>query len=235
MSTMTADHPDDRSLLAAEYVLRLLQPSEERAFEQRLLTERPLLAEVAEWTTRLSGLDDEVAGASPRRRVKTALEARLFGAKKSTSIASRIWLWQGLSAASIAMVGLLAFEVVKTPQASLTDVQRGPLYVSEVAATDLSLRLLAVYDAGARELSITRTAGSAADGRALELWAIAEGSAPVSLGVLPDAPKAGITVPEDMHAQITGLTLAISDEPMGGSTTGAPTGAVLATGQVTDL
>ncbi len=235
MSTVTADHPDDRSLLAAEYVLRLLLPSEERAFERRLLTERPLLAEVAEWTTRFSGLDAEVADAAPRRRVKAALEARLFGAEKSTSFASRIWLWQGLSAASIAMVGLLAFQVMQTPQANLPSAERGPLYVSEVAAADESLRVLAVYDAGAGQLSITRTAGAAAEGRALELWAIAEGSAPVSLGVLPDKAKAGITIPAAMQAQIAGLTLAISDEPLGGSTTGAPTGAVLAMGQVTDL
>ncbi|WP_171054542.1 anti-sigma factor [Roseovarius arcticus] len=235
MSTKTADHPDDRSLLAAEYVLRLLLPSEERAFERRLLTERPLLAEVAEWTTRFSGMDAEVADAAPRRRVKAALQARLFGAEKSTSLASRIWLWKGLSAASIAMVGLLAFQVIQTPQPSLPSIQRGPLYVSEVAATDQSLRILAVYDADARQLMITRTAGAAAEGRALELWAIAEGSAPVSLGVLPDRTKTGIAIPAALHAQIAGLTLAISDEPLGGSTTGGPTGAVLAMGQVTDL
>ena len=34
---------------------------------------------------------------------------------------------------------------------------------------------------------------------------------------------------------IAGLTLAISDEPPGGSPTGQPTGAVLAVGTVTEL
>ncbi len=235
MSTMTAENREDPSLLAAEYVLRLLLPSEERAFERRLLTERPLLAEVAEWTTRFSGLDAEVAEAAPRRKVKAALDARLFGAGTSASLASRIWVWQGLSAASVAMVALLSSQVMQMPQASLPNTERGPLYVSEIAGGDQSLRILAVYDADARQLSITRTAGAAAEGRVLELWAIAEDSAPVSLGVLPARTKTGIAMPAALHAQIAGLTLAISDEPLGGSTTGAPTGAVLAMGQVTDL
>ena len=233
MSTMTADTPDDRSLLAAEYVLRLLLPDEERAFEKRLLSERGLMAEVAEWSTRFSGMDAEVAEAAPPRRVKAALEARLFGSDKGASLLSRVWLWQGLSAASVAMVGLLAFQVMQAPQ--VIAPERGPLYLSEVAASDQSLRILAVYDAAASQLSITRTEGAALPGRALELWAIPEGGAPVSLGVMPDDLKSGLTLPAELRAGVAGLTLAISDEPIGGSPTGAPTGAVLAAGSVTDI
>ena len=57
--------------------------------------------------------------------------------------------------------------------------------------------------------------------------------APVSLGLLPTATNGAILVPVSLRTKLKGGTLAISDEPQGGSTTGAPTGAVLATGQLT--
>jgi len=229
-SSATADRGEE-SLLAAEYVLRLLLPDEERAFERRLQSDRSLLRDVAEWTTRFSGMDSEVEGAAPHRRVKAALEARLFGAGNGASWLQRIGLWQGLSAASLAMVGLLAFQVMQGPQ--VIPQERGPIYVSEVMAEDQSLRILAVYDGAAGELQLSRTAGAAQPGRALELWAIADGAAPVSLGVLPEDGKAVATLPQGVAA--LGLTLAISDEPIGGSPTGQPTGAVLAAGQISEI
>ncbi|MFT5948474.1 MAG: anti-sigma-K factor RskA, partial [Paracoccaceae bacterium] len=83
------------------------------------------------------------------------------------------------------------------------------------------------------ELSITRIAGAAVPGRVLELWLIAEGAAaPVSLGVMPDITPATLSVRKELRTLMIGGTLAISDEPLGGSLTGAPTGAVLATGKI---
>jgi len=231
MSTSaTADRSED-GLLAAEYVLRLLMPDEERAFERRLQSDRSLLRDVAEWTTRFSGMDSEVAEAAPHRRVKKALEQRLFGAPEGASWLQRIGLWQGVSAVSVAMVGVLAFQVMQGPQ--MIQPQNGPIYVSEVMAEDQSLRVLAVYDEDAGQLQVTRTAGAALPGRTLELWAIPEGAAPISLGVLPEDGRAALLLPEGVAA--LGLTLAISDEPIGGSPTGQPTGTVLAAGQITDI
>jgi anti-sigma-K factor RskA len=44
-----------------------------------------------------------------------------------------------------------------------------------------------------------------------------------------------IIIPESLRIKMVGATLAISDEPAGGSPTGAPTGAVLAAGEITTL
>ena len=225
---------DDDSLLAAEYVLRLLEPDEERAFEARLAHEPDLIDEVSAWTTRLSGMDTEFAEQPARAAVKAELLERLFGApERAVPLWQRLGLWQGLSFASLLLAGFFAWQVIQLGPLRAPD--RGPLYVSEIAAEDQSLRVLAVYDSAAGELQINRTAGQAAAGRALELWAIAEGDAPVSLGVLPDTQTAGIPLPEEFHATVASLTLAISDEPPGGSPTGQPTGAVLAVGTVTEL
>jgi anti-sigma-K factor RskA len=62
------------------------------------------------------------------------------------------------------------------------------------------------------------------------LWLIAEGGAPVSLGLLEPQGPSRITVPDDLRPVLAGATLAVSDEPPGGSPTGQPTGAVLAAG-----
>ena len=69
----------------------------------------------------------------------------------------------------------------------------------------------------------------------LELWAILPDQAPVSLGVLPDSETTRILVPAELRSQAAQITLAISDEPVGGSPTGAPTGDVLAAGAMSEL
>ena len=232
MTDIPPPERDDDSLLAAEYVLRLLPPDEARAFAERLASEPALRDEVAFWAERLSGLDAEFSEEPPRAAVKETLMARLFG-DTAPSVWQRLGLWQGLSFASLLLAGFFAWQLLQAPPQEIPG--RGPLYVSEIAADDQSLRVLAVYDSDAGELQINRTAGQAASGRVLELWAIAEGAAPVSLGVLPEAQTTGVSLPEQFRAQVADLTLAISDEPPGGSPTGQPTGAVLAVGTVTEL
>mgnify|MGYP000881567588 CR=1 FL=1 len=82
-------------------------------------------------------------------------------------------------------------------------------------------------------MRLNRLEGAPATGRSLELWLIAGNEAPVSLGVLPQDAASRITLPAALRGKLVGSVLAISDEPEGGSPTGAPTGAVLATGELT--
>ena len=84
---------------------------------------------------------------------------------------------------------------------------------------------------------ITRQGGaSAPQGRAQELWLIADAdSAPISLGLLGGEQQIVVPVAESLRGALEGATLAVSDEPEGGSPTGAPTGPVLAAGQITAL
>jgi len=170
-------------------------------------------------------------GAAEEQVVAEALLRRLFGQPARLPFWQRAGLWQGISLASLAVAGFFAFQSLE----QFAPPAPAPLFVSEIVAEDQSLRLLAVYDSGAAELRLTRTAGTAAAGRVLELWAIAGEAAPVSLGVLPAGETVALPLPEALRGAVAGLVLAVSDEPPGGSPTGAPTGAVLAVGQVSAL
>ena len=68
-------------------------------------------------------------------------------------------------------------------------------------------------------LNINRTGGAAAPGQALSSgWS--RTNPPVSLGMLPDGPLARVAVPREIAARLgPGSTLAVSEEPPGGSPT----------------
>ena len=224
---------DDDAALAAEYAMGLLEGEEARQARARSLSDPVFAAEVAFWQERLAALADEVEDASPLPAVKGALEARLFGAaERPGGWLSGAGLWKGLTAFASAAAAVFAF------LAFAPDDIAGPpaLFVSEIASVDQSLRVLAVVDATAHQVRLTRSGGAPAPGRVLELWGIpADGSGPVSFGVMPDSETADFTVPDALLGKANGLVLAISDEPEGGSPTGQPTGEILATGDVTRL
>ncbi|MTJ03195.1 MAG: hypothetical protein FH759_00695 [Sediminimonas qiaohouensis] len=220
--------PEDDRVLAGEYALGLLSPEEARAFEERMSAEPALRELYAGWAEDLAALTDDVEEVAPPADMPARIETALFGAAPRRSLWQRLgltWIIPGAVLAS-----LLTFFVVSNDLLVL-DGDVPPLR-AEIAAQDDSLRVLAAYDADDGALRVTRDAGAAAPGRALELWLIAGQAAPVSLGVLPEARDGVLQVAPELAEKLPGATLAISDEPPGGSPTGAPTGDVLATGQV---
>lgn len=106
-------------------------------------------------------------------------------------------------------------------------------YVAELTDDLDTFVVQARFDSASNQLDLTRTSGGPREGRALEMWLIAGDNAPVSLGVWPKGQaNAVLDIPADLALQMAGGVLAVSDEPEGGSPTGAPTGDVLAVGQV---
>ena len=98
------DLPDDPdAALAAEYVLRLLDPAEEAACAARVAADPGFAAEVARWQSAFSGLDAAFAPAAPPPRMQARIEERLFG--KPPSLAARLWgsagLWRAVAAAAV--------------------------------------------------------------------------------------------------------------------------------------
>ena len=216
-----ADREEDRQL-AAEYALGLLDAAASRMFEARLAAEPALREEYAIWAEAFSDLGDEIEAVTPPRGTYEKIEAQLF--PQASKARFGLWRWLGLGATLAAGVLMLAVWLGDAGG------PRGPTpdRVAELAAEDGGLRLTAGYLRDDKLLQLTRHAGRPASGRSFELWLIEGDNPPVSLGVLPETERALIVIPEALAARMSGATLAVSDEPDGGSPSGAPTGAVLA-------
>ncbi len=233
MTSQIPKHDDEDNMLAAEYVLGLLQGEARNAFAVRMQQESKLALAVRQWDEHFVDLSNDIAAVTPPRYVEKSLEEKLFGAAPSGSLPSwwnSLRFWRGLAMASMAALFALGALNLQ-PSANLPN---GGL-VAQLSGETNAVKLIAYFDNAKGELRLIRSAGSAASGRSLELWLIAGKDAPVSLGLLPSENKATFTVVKNLRDKLRDGTLAISDEPQGGSPTGAPTGAVLATGQLTTI
>lgn len=214
--------PDDG--LAAEFVLRLLDPEEEAGCAARIARDQAFAARVAQWRRDLSSLDVEFEPEALPARLGARIEERLFG--RAPSLAARLWasagLWRGIAVAAVVAAGY--FALPGAPPVRLVAAVQGN-----------GVDLLAVYEPARALLTVNRVAGAAQPGRSLELWAVVGDKPPVSLGVLPSEPRAQVGIPPALAAQLgPGAAIAISDEPAGGSPTGQPTN-VLAAGKISEI
>jgi anti-sigma-K factor RskA len=231
MTSRTPVLNEKDNITAAEYALGVLQGDARVNFARRIESEPTLAATVRGWDEHFANFAEDIAPVQPPAHIEKALEKRLFADASSRSKPS-FWnslaLWRGLAIASLA--GVLALGVW-----TLKPAPANHALVAQVAAQQGNFKLVALYDNATGELRLNRVEGTAASGRSHEVWLIAGTDAPVSLGILADAATTRVTVPTALRAKFASGILAVSDEPKGGSPTGAPTGAVLATGALTEV
>jgi len=149
--------------------------------------------------------------------------------ERTTPWWASLGLWQGLTFAGFALVFALGFTMLaprgERPFESVVVV---------LAGADGKPALIATAERGSRHLTVKAIADIAvARERSLELWMLPDDKAPLSLGLVPASgiDRLAVRAPVGIALQnIPGL--AVSLEPAGGSTTGAPTGPVLYTGRV---
>lgn len=231
--SLPPEHSPDDTEIAAEYVLRVLPADAHRAAAVRAASEPGFAAEVRSWESRFAPMMDEVPAVVPEPSLKKALMERLFGREENDIQTTRAVIWQALAAlgfAAAAALGVIAF-MPQTPVVT----PNGPRFVAELSNADETARLFAVYSPESGVLNISWTARPEAAGRAIQLWGLVDGTDPVSIGVLPEGSTATLALPETLLTNASGLVLAISDEPPGGSPTGLPTGEVLAAAPVSEL
>lgn len=222
--------PEDEALLAAELALRLLEGDDEREASRRLARDPAFAELVAGWQERLIPMTEDIAPVRPARRVKKRLMKRLFPGAR-VPLSERLWVWKGLAVAALVLAGYLGVQQLGLDQPD----RPAALFATQLSGDAIPLQVLAVLDTGSGDLALNRIAGTPATGRAFEVWAILPDAAPVSLGLLQEAQNLRVSLPQDLIARAGEITLAISDEPAGGSPTGAPTGDVLAAAAVTAL
>ena len=226
------EHND--SLLVAEYALGLLNEDEAVAFEARLQREPKLRSDYQNWSEHFASLYDDVKEVEPPSGLKTNIQNRLFlqAPVDSTETRSKSspWFWPVNWVSSLLLATLIGFVFYQSQQ-ELFKAQ----YRANLQTENQSLEVVASYDSERNLLKISSIKGLPDLGRSHELWLIAGDNPPVSLGVLSEISDKSITLTDRLSSLVVGSTLAISDEPAGGSPTGSPTGAVLTTAKVIEI
>lgn len=209
----TLDPQDTDDLLAAEYVLGLLEPGDWQRAQQRASVDGAFAARVQAWEVRLAPLNDSYPE-TPPPDLLPRIEAELFTARPSR----RNW-FMGLGLGTLAAAALVLALFVGVP----TSPPAPPSLQAELVDEARGLTLRVDY-APQTEALIVNASGPAPDtGSVYELWVIDDTGQPRSLGVLSDE---GTLLQAALQA---GQTLAVSLEPQGGSPEPVPTGPVLAT------
>ena len=207
--------------LAAEYVLGTLPRIDRAAAAARARSDARFAARIADWELRLAPLNDGFAPVRPPRTLWPRIETRVFGAPAPRSRLGRWSLFAGLG-----LGAGLAAAVVLTVLPVLRPIPDAIL--AELVAEGTELRVAARFEPRFGVIHVTRTAGPPApEGQDYQFWVIAEGGAPVPLGLLREGELAAPT------AVPPGTVLAVSLEPLGGSPTGQPTGPILVTATIT--
>ncbi len=228
----TFDHsglPEDE-LLAAEFALGVLAGAERRAAEQRFSSDQVFARLVTEWEQRLTPWAAEIAEVSPSPQVWDRIATALPAQTQDRGLWQSLTFWRGLSfaAGALAAASLAAVIYLGTvaPQQPLVATIEGGGHRHFVATIDTRRGTVAVVPA----------AFSADATRVPELWLIPADGKPRPVGLLRADRTVTLTLPGELSALAkTNAVLAVSLEPPGGSTTGLPTGPVIATGKLTSL
>lgn len=243
---MIPSAPDDRDILAGEYVLGLLDPDAARAVEAALPADADLRSRVLFWEERLLPLAEGLAPETADPGGWAGIERDLAALRDKRSVAPgrspsrdttvrRLWrsapFCRGAAAlATAAAIALAILPLVGGRPAEgtrffalmqsrdLSGAETGPGWVIQVA-TDGTVR------------SIPLASVEPGRGRSLQLWTLWDPArGPVSLGVLP--PGGSVRLPPDRLDVIgSGQLFEITLEPEDGSPTGRPTGRILFIGR----
>jgi anti-sigma-K factor RskA len=236
MSDNGTREPEERgSLVAAEYVLGVLDAAQRRAAKRRIGRDLAFAREVAFWEERLGGLADAVPPAEPPLNGWARIEAALAQVDKAAEAKPGFWhnlpLWRSLALASTTLAAACIAALIYVGMVPST----APL-LARLDAESGQAGFVAAVSSGGGSLTIVPASLLSAEQKSMELWLIPPGEKPHSLGLIdPDKPVT-ISVPEDLLPKVSSeAILAVSLEPPGGSPTGQPTGPVIANGKLAAL
>jgi anti-sigma-K factor RskA len=230
--TDTFDHsslPEDE-LLAAEYALGVLSGADRATVELRAARERAFAQLVVEWEQRLAPWTAEIVDAAPSPHVWDRIAAALPAQAQAGRLWQSLTFWRGLSFAAGALAATCLAAVIYlgalTQQKPLIATIEGGGHRHFVATIDLARSTVAIVPA----------AFTPDPTRVPELWLIPPDGKPRPVGLLRADQTVTLNLPTDIVAFARkDAVLAVSLEPPGGSTTGLPTGPVIATGKLTSL
>ena len=213
---MKRDLPENLDLLAAEFVLGTLVGAARRNFARRCERDPFVDRRVRAWEERFAILAMRQKPVAPSPAVWDAIERRVGAGRQSR--------WRGFAAAAAA-IAVLGFGWMLWQTLRPGEPQATAVVTSEAGATLWQVELAA--DGSHLEVAVIGDVRYP-DARSRELWALPADAAPVSLGLMPPSGRIQLALDDRQRAALAlAANVAVSDEPKGGSPTGAPTGPVL--------
>lgn len=228
----------EEELLAAEYVLGMLEGDELLDARNRATADHDFAEDVARWQARFAPLFDEIVPLEAPEDTWSKIDQRIAGQPGQVyQLTRRVRFWRRIAAtaAAAAAVSAAALFMFSTPQRAPQDPTMAPasapLLVASLASEAGATSLAVTFAPSQREIVIAPGRVSGEANRAHELWLIPPGGAAISLGTIePSGVQRRQLAPTVASQVASGATIALSLEPAGGSPTGAPTGPVLAAG-----
>lgn len=242
---MIPTSPDERDVLAGEYVLGLLDAGLAAEVERAAQDDADLARRITFWEQRLApatasvaplpgdaGLWNRIAGSLHRGAggPLAAVPALPRRTRRVRDAWGSVRLWRAVAAVATAAALALAILPPRPPPESATrffallqgrdasGAETGPGWLIQVAR-----------DGTVRSLPLTEV--EPGSGQALQLWTLwDQARGPVSLGVLPPGGAVRLS-PERLDVIASGQLFEITLEPAAGSPTGRPTGRILFIGR----
>lgn len=224
---MNYQTPSLRRALAADYAIGLMPAAARRRFDQLLLEDAALRAELAHWQDSLVSLTEALPEQPVPERVWEAITARIEPQHLHVPEKRSFWNWMRVTVALCSLVVVVFLSTLYNRDdarysATLLSADAQPALKVEAHENYLNVEPL--------------TLAAVASEQSLELWAIPADGKPISLGVIPRDGKGKVELNEAQQALIgKPIALAVSLEPKGGSPTGQPTGPVLYQGALAAL
>lgn len=237
---------DDIDLLAAEYVLGVLDAEQLRVARRRLRTDRAFADEVAAWEGRFgawfAAFAPVQAPADGWERVQRGLGWTAPAPRGVTSLARGGGLWRGLALAGFALASVCAVALLVTwrtpqvappaPPAVVESRMVEPDMVASISTDEGKTMWVASVHSVTGAMTLTPAGDmDVPSGHSPELWLIGGDGTPHSLGTFDPHHVGRMVLPDAMRAGLSAdAVLAVTIEPAGGSPSGLPTGAVVAKG-----
>ena len=249
---------EDIDLMAAEYVLGVLQPQAHREAQRRIEGDPAFAAEVARWESWFSPWLQSIAPVEVSPNVWSRVRATLWqhelperGTAPAPTTRPSLWeslgFWRGVAAGGFAVaVACLAVLLLNVRQLSpqqppvsqpvvVTQPPAAPMVVS-LRQDDGSTAYTATIDTARGTVALVPVHLGGDPDLSPELWLIPAGGKPHSLGMIKRGEAMLVDIPEDLREAAKSDSLfAVSLEPAGSQPHQAPTGPVVAKGNLIRL
>lgn len=251
---------DDIDLLAAEYVLGVLDTRARHDAQDRMQRDAAFAADVARWESWFSPWLESIVPVKPPATLWARVRSTLWQHElpaRSTQVSSAtrpsLWenlgFWRGLAAGgfavAVASVGALLLTTRQLPAPAPTAPAPIAVALPPAAAAPMVVSLLQEDGTTAYTATVDAIRGTVvlvpvqlAGDQTLspELWLIPAGDRPHSLGMIERGKAMVVSIPASLRdAASTDGLFAISLEPAGSQVHAAPTGPVVAKGNVIRL